>query len=76
MFASRGEDHSTLRGAGLWVPHGPVFQHTRVQPLPDQTEKHAITHPASQKRSELGFVQRVEEPLDIKFDHPPAPKRP
>jgi site-specific DNA recombinase len=66
-------DYPTLRSASVWVPHGPVFQHARVQPLPNQTEKHAVTHPTAHKRLELRFVQRVEKPLDVKFDHPPTP---
>ena len=68
-------DYSTLWGAGLWVPHGPVFQHARVQPLPDQSEQYPITHPALDKRSELRFVERVEKPLDVpQFDDPPPPQ--
>jgi site-specific DNA recombinase len=69
----RRRSYSTLRSASVWVPHGPVFQHPRFQPLPDQTKKYAITHPASQKRSKLRFVERVKKPLDIKLDNPPAP---
>jgi hypothetical protein len=66
-------DYATLRSASVWVPDGPVL-HAGVQPLPDQTEKHAVTHPASQKRLELRLVKRVEKPLDVQFDNPPAPK--
>jgi hypothetical protein len=62
-----------LRSASLRVPDGPFFKHTRFQPLPDQTEKHTITHPAAQKRPELGFVERVEKPLHVKLNHPSAP---
>jgi site-specific DNA recombinase len=70
----RRRDHPTLRGAGLRIAHGPALQHTRVQPLPNQTQEHAITHPALHKRAQLSFVQRVEETLDVKFDDPPASK--
>src|SRR5687768_7136616 len=73
MFASRGETTPALRCASIWVPHGSLLQHTRVQPLPDQTEQYTVTHPALQKRSELCLIKRIEETLDVELYHPAAP---
>ena len=38
-------NHSALRGAFLRVGNLPVLQHARVQPLADQSQQHAVSHP-------------------------------
>jgi len=54
----RRRDDSTLRGAGLRVPDGPVLQHARVQPLSDQSKEHA------------GFQKLPEQPQHFAIGHP------
>jgi site-specific DNA recombinase len=65
--------HPALRRASIRVPEVPLFQHTRIQPLADQSEKYSVTHPTAQKCAEMRAVQSIEELLDIKLDDPSSP---
>jgi hypothetical protein len=44
------------RRAGLGVRHCPRFQHSRVQPLADQSEQYAVTYPLVEDVPELRVV--------------------
>ena len=65
-------DHAALGRSGLGVGHVPLFHHTRIEPLADQSPQHSITHSLPKKRPQMGLVQGVEEFSDIHFHDPPA----
>ena len=43
-----------------------------MQPLPDHTAQHAVTHPLVEKALEMAVIQSIKETLDIRFQHPPT----
>jgi site-specific DNA recombinase len=59
-----GSNHPALRSAGFWVFNRPVFHHTRVQPLADESQQHSITYPLAHDISQLTMVQGPERTLD------------
>ncbi len=44
-------NHTALGRPGVRVTHVTILHHARFQPLVDQTQQHAITHPQSEKLS-------------------------
>ncbi|MCP5070865.1 MAG: recombinase family protein [bacterium] len=67
----RGRRHDpALRRTRLRVHCAPSVLHTRIQPLADQAQQHAVTHPPTDQVPERGMYQGVEEALDVNFQHP------
>jgi len=54
-----------LRPAGFRMRHRTVFHHSRVVPLPDHSEHHAVANPLLEKRGQMGVNERVEKLADV-----------
>jgi hypothetical protein len=59
-----------LRSPGFRVVNLPGLQHSRLEPLVDQSSHHTICDPPRENRSQLGSRDAVEVFSDVYFDHP------
>jgi site-specific DNA recombinase len=66
----KGSNCPALRGPGFRVVNLPGFQHSRIEPLVDQSSHHTIGDSPREDRPQLGSRDAVEVFLDIYFDHP------
>src|SRR6266508_3803539 len=64
-------DHPALRRAALGVMDRSFFEYSRPEPFVDHATQHSVAHPLVQHLPEQPVVERVEETLDVHFDHPP-----
>ena len=55
----------------------PVLQHSRLEPLADQSQQDAVTHPAAEDRSQMAVVQGIDrifqEYRDVEAEVDPRP---
>src|SRR5258706_5261288 len=65
-------DAPALRSPGHRMPHAPLFQNPRLQPLADRPTDHTVAHPAVEKGPQMAMVQLVKEAPDVHLQHPPA----
>jgi len=68
-------DHATLRRTALGLLELPCLEHSRLQPLVDRATQHAVVDPLVQKAPQMTVIQRVEETLDVHFQHPTTAQR-
>lgn len=52
----------------------PPFQNPCIQPFPDETEQHSISHPSLDKLLEPTMFQSVEELSDVHLEDPSTPR--
>jgi hypothetical protein len=69
-IAQKYADRSTLRRAFLIRSDFPVFEDTRFQPAPDQTDQARITDSMLNKAESPVVTETPEEVLQIRLQHP------
>ena len=66
----RRRDHPTLRRAPLRITQLARLHHPGVQPLPDCSSYHTVSHPSVQKAPQVPPIHASEEVLDVQVNDP------
>src|SRR5512135_3430514 len=60
-----GRNHAPLGAAGLEMRDASFFQHARVEPFADQSQKDPVTYPLTKDRLQVAMVQSIEKLSDV-----------
>ena len=65
-----GRHDSPLRGPPLRIAQLARLHHSGVQPLPNRSSYHSVSHPSVQKAPQVPPIHAAEEVLDVQVDYP------
>jgi site-specific DNA recombinase len=66
-----GRQHSSLRSPFLRITGLALLPYSRVQPFPDESQYHSITHPSFKNLPDVSMIHCVEKLPNVQINYPP-----